>query len=73
VAVELKKVSDWEWELLRSGDMRVPGWIFASEEIIRPLLDVKERPNDHLRGEYPPGNPHVPGPEKLPFPIAHLL
>jgi len=39
--VELKKVSDWEWELPRSGDMRVPGWIFASEEIIRPLLDVK--------------------------------
>jgi len=39
--MELKKVSDWEWELPKSGDMRVPGWIFASEEILRPLLDVK--------------------------------
>ena len=39
--MELKKVSDWEWELPKSGDMRVPGWIFATEEILRPLLDVK--------------------------------
>ena len=39
--MELRKVSDWEWELPKSGDMRVPGWIFASEKILRPLLSEK--------------------------------
>ena len=39
--MELRKVSDYEWELPKTGDMRVPGWIFASEAILRPLLDVK--------------------------------
>jgi tRNA-splicing ligase RtcB len=39
--MELRKVSDWEWELPKSGDMRVPGWIFASEAILKPLLDQK--------------------------------
>jgi tRNA-splicing ligase RtcB len=36
--MKLVRVSDWEWEIPRSGDMRVPGRIFASERIIRPLL-----------------------------------
>lgn len=36
--MEVKKISDYEWELPKKGDMRVPGWIFASEELLRPLL-----------------------------------
>lgn len=35
---DLRKISDYEWEFPKTGDMRVPGWIFASEALLRPLL-----------------------------------
>ena len=35
---DVKKVSDFEWEMPQSGDMRVPGWIFASQTLLEPLL-----------------------------------
>ncbi len=37
--MELRKRDDFTWEIPKSGDMRVPGRIFASEELLRPLLD----------------------------------
>ncbi|MGC9529129.1 MAG: RtcB family protein [Candidatus Bipolaricaulaceae bacterium] len=36
--MEMKKINDYHWELCRSGDMRVPGWIFASQAILQPLM-----------------------------------
>ncbi|MGD2248701.1 MAG: RtcB family protein [Candidatus Methanofastidiosia archaeon] len=39
----LKKVSDYEWELPKQGDMRVPGKIFGNKQIIDHLIsDVKK-------------------------------
>lgn len=35
----LKKISDYIWEIPPEGDMRVPGRIFASEELIEDLDD----------------------------------
>ena len=32
-----QKVSDYEWKIPKSGEMRVPGRIFASEKIIREM------------------------------------
>jgi len=37
-ARDLRKISDYAWELPKAGDMRVPGWIFVSEALLRPLL-----------------------------------
>jgi tRNA-splicing ligase RtcB (3'-phosphate/5'-hydroxy nucleic acid ligase) len=37
--VELKKISDVEWEIPKSGKMNVPGKVFASEKLI---ADIKE-------------------------------
>ena len=39
--MEIRKVNDYEWEIPKSGDMRVPGKIYASEAILKPLLDQK--------------------------------
>ncbi|HEM46752.1 MAG TPA: RtcB family protein, partial [Alphaproteobacteria bacterium] len=40
----LKRRSDYEWEIPRSGDMRVPGVIFASEALIDAMDDkVREQ------------------------------
>ncbi|HDC92207.1 MAG TPA: RtcB family protein, partial [Candidatus Acetothermia bacterium] len=39
--MEVRKVTDFEWEIPRSGDMLVPGKIYASEAILKPLLDHK--------------------------------
>lgn len=39
--VELKKISDYEWEIPMEGDMRVPGRIFASEEFIEKIREDK--------------------------------
>ena len=36
---KLKRVSEFQWELERTGKMRVPGVIFASEELIREMDD----------------------------------
>lgn len=37
--VELKKISDFEWEIPKEGDMKVPGRIFASEELVSDFDD----------------------------------
>jgi len=37
--VEHRKLSDFVWEIPQSGDMLVPGRIYASEELLGPLLD----------------------------------
>ena len=37
---KFKKVSDYEWEIQKSGDMRVPGRIFASEKLIREMDEM---------------------------------
>jgi len=39
--MEVRKVTDFEWEIPKSGDMLVPGKIYASEAILKPLLDHK--------------------------------
>ena len=39
--MKVNKVNDWEWEIPKEGDMRVPGRIYASEAIIKPLLEQK--------------------------------
>jgi len=39
--MELKKISDFEWEIPREGEMKVPGRIFASEKLINDLKDDK--------------------------------
>ncbi len=36
---KLKKVSDYEWEIPKKGDMRVPGIIFASKKLIEEMDD----------------------------------
>ncbi|HBR09661.1 RtcB family protein [Candidatus Bipolaricaulota bacterium] len=36
---ELKQVAEFEWELPKTGDMRVPGRIFAAEQIIAQLME----------------------------------
>jgi len=33
----LKRESDFEWQIPKSGKMRVPGVIYASEELIRDM------------------------------------
>ena len=35
-----KKVADFEWEIPKTGEMRVPGRIFASENIIREMDEM---------------------------------
>ncbi|MEM0465737.1 MAG: RtcB family protein [Candidatus Pacearchaeota archaeon] len=37
--VDLKKINDFEWEIPKKGNMRVPGKIFASEKLI---LDIQK-------------------------------
>jgi tRNA-splicing ligase RtcB len=37
--IQLKKISDYEWEIEKEGEMHVPGKIFASEKLIK---DVQE-------------------------------
>ena len=34
---KFKKAADYEWEIPKSGEMRVPGKIFASEKLIREM------------------------------------
>lgn len=41
--INLKKVSDYEWELPQQGDMRVPGKVYGNKQIIDHLIaDVKK-------------------------------
>ncbi len=35
---DLRRIGDCAWELPKTGEMRVPGWIFVSEALLRPLL-----------------------------------
>jgi tRNA-splicing ligase RtcB len=37
--MEVRKINDYEWEIPQSADMLVPGRIYASEAILKPLLD----------------------------------
>ncbi len=39
--MDLKKISDVEWEIPAEGDMNVPGRIFASEELMNLIKDDK--------------------------------
>ena len=39
--MELKKISDFEWELPAEGDMKVPARIFASEELMSLIKEGK--------------------------------
>jgi len=41
VMVELKKISDIEWEISVEGEMKVPGRIFASEELLKNIKGDK--------------------------------
>ena len=41
--VEVKKVSDYLWEIPRTGDMRVPGRIYADRETITPLIEEMDK------------------------------
>ena len=36
---KFKKIEDFEWEIPKRGDMRVPGIIFASEKLIHEMDD----------------------------------
>jgi len=35
---KLKKISDYEWEIPPTGDMRVPGKIFADKNLLRKWM-----------------------------------
>jgi tRNA-splicing ligase RtcB len=52
--VELKKITDYLWEIPRTGGMRVPGRIYASEELLQNILQddsLKQVSNvAHLQG-----------------------
>jgi len=39
--MNLKKISDVEWEIPASGEMNVPGRIFASEELVNLIKNDK--------------------------------
>ena len=39
--MNLKKIDDFRWEIPKSGDMRVPGLIFASESMLKKIQDDK--------------------------------
>jgi len=36
--IELKKISEFEWEIPKTGKMNVPGRVFASERLIKDLM-----------------------------------
>jgi tRNA-splicing ligase RtcB len=36
---KLRKVNDWLWEIPKVGDMRVPGRIYASETLLKPIQE----------------------------------
>ena len=35
--MKLKKISEVEWEIPRTGEMKVPGKIFASEKLLKEI------------------------------------
>ncbi len=37
--MELKKISDYEWEIPKHGGMRVPARIFASEKLVKKIQE----------------------------------
>jgi tRNA-splicing ligase RtcB len=37
--IQLKKISDYEWEIEKEGEMHVPGKIFASEKLIKDMQE----------------------------------
>ena len=39
--IELKKISETEWEIAKQGDMKVPARIFASEKLMRDMQEDK--------------------------------
>ena len=39
--MELNRIDDFAWEIPRTGEMRVPGRIFVSEKLLRPLRSAK--------------------------------
>lgn len=39
--VEINKISNFEWEIPKTGDMKVPGKVFASSELIEAIKDDK--------------------------------
>ena len=41
VKIELKKLSEFEWEIPKTGSMRVPGKIFASEKLLKDIQGDK--------------------------------
>ena len=41
--IEVKKVTDYLWEIPKTGDMRVPGRIYADSAIIRQLVDEQPK------------------------------
>ncbi|MFQ5523571.1 MAG: RtcB family protein, partial [Acidimicrobiia bacterium] len=49
-----RRVSEFVWEIPPSGGMRVPGWIFASEELMETVL--RDRATDQVANVA-----HLPG------------
>ncbi|MDD5269634.1 MAG: RtcB family protein [Candidatus Omnitrophica bacterium] len=41
--IELKQVSELIWEIPKSGEMLVPGWIYADKDLIKHLVDDVNR------------------------------
>jgi tRNA-splicing ligase RtcB (3'-phosphate/5'-hydroxy nucleic acid ligase) len=37
MAIKLRKIDDWRWEIPREGGMRVPGIIYASEKLMKGM------------------------------------
>ncbi len=43
-AIEVRRITDYTWEIPRTGDMRVPGRLYADKETVRELLgDYEEK------------------------------
>jgi tRNA-splicing ligase RtcB (3'-phosphate/5'-hydroxy nucleic acid ligase) len=39
--MDLERVDDYRWRIPRTGDMRVDGLIYASEPMVRKIVDEK--------------------------------
>ena len=63
MTIEFKKITDYIWEIPRTGDMLVPGRIYADEEIITGLLkDYEEK----KKGSFTPALRQVTNVASLP-------
>jgi tRNA-splicing ligase RtcB len=62
MAIEIKKIADYKWEIPKQGKMRVPGRIYGDEETVKGLLSDSEE----KRGAFTPALEQVTNVASLP-------